>query len=137
MTQSSLIPGFNPTMAALVRSFASCLERIFWTRYLAASQRRPLRESLLWHGTRGDRLRATRLCLLYFPCRRHPDAIETAHGGFFSSSNASFHYDCCTLPGENAALKIMLAFRQTRVLELAALKDARSCHRDLRKAASA
>ena len=124
-------------MAARVRSFAPSLERIFRTRHLAASQRRPLRESLLWHGTRGDRSRATRLCLLYFPCRRHPAAIETAHGVFFSSSNASFHYDCCTHPGVNAALKIMFAFRQARDLELAALKDARSCHRDFRKAASA
>jgi hypothetical protein len=37
----------------------------------------------------------------------------------------------------DAALKVMFAFRQTRDLELAALKDARSCQRDFQKAASA
>jgi hypothetical protein len=55
----------------------------------------------------------------------------------FSSGTASFHHDCRAHPRMDAALKVMSAFRQTRDLELAALKDARSCHREFRKTASA
>src|SRR3979490_2696515 len=49
----------------------------------------------------------------------------------------SFDVDCHTHPGMNTALKKMFALRQTRDLQLAALKDTSPGHRDVLKAAGA
>src|SRR5438445_1365700 len=47
----------------------------------------------------------------------------------------SFDVDCHAHPRMNTALKMMLALRQTRDLQLAALKDTSPGHRDVLKAA--
>src|SRR5882762_7154415 len=47
----------------------------------------------------------------------------------------SFDVDCHTHPRKNTALKMMLALRQTRDLQLTALQDTSPGHRDVLKAA--
>jgi len=95
------------------------------------------RESLWRHGTRGDRSRVTRLCLFHFLCRRQPAAIGHSACCVVSTTNPSFHHDCCSHPRMDTALKVMIPFGQACDLELAALQDARSGHRDSRKTAGA
>lgn len=48
-----------------------------------------------------------------------------------AAGSGLLHLDFQAHPGMNAALKFMLAFRQTRNLQLAALKDSRPCDRDV------
>src|SRR5664279_1641257 len=62
-------------------------------------------------------------------------ANRSSSRAFSLACHRSFHFDLHAHPRMDTALKTVFTFRQTRDLDLAALKDSSLSHRDVRKAA--